>query len=152
MTRLSLKDIYATDTNLQEDGAWITLAPGAEFKVARSNSKRSEDALKKARAPYLTVIESCNRRKVDIPRDVQDKINLEWVVNGLLVDWRGDLMRDADTGEEIRFSPETARELLADESMAELMLDILKASMDVSNYRSPEMKQRIQGGDLGDNV
>lgn len=108
--KTNIHAIFSTDKNLEEDGAWVEVSGfyGLKIKVRRM---RSEKAIK---AYERIIIEMFGEGKLRKPTDINADQSLEIIkrqlAEAVLIDWTN--LRDTETGDEIEYSIETAKELM----------------------------------------
>lgn len=108
--KTNIHAIFSTDKNLEEDGAWVEVSGfyGLKIKVRRM---RSEKAIK---AYERIIIEMFGEGKLRKPTDINADQSLEIIkrqlAEAVLIDWKN--LRDTETGDEIEYSIETAKELM----------------------------------------
>ncbi|WNL50650.1 tail assembly chaperone [Ruegeria phage RpAliso] len=106
----NIHTIFATDAKLEEDGAWVDVNGfyGLKIKVRRLRSDAA------AKAYERIVIETFGEGKLRKPSDINAEQSLEilkrQLAEAILIDWEN--LRDTETGEDIPFSVEVARELM----------------------------------------
>lgn len=106
----NIHTIFSTDKNLEEDGAWVDVNGfyGLKIKVRRLRSEASTKAYDRI------VMETFGEGKLRTAKDIDQSQSLELLkrqlAEAVLIDWKN--LRDADTGEDIPFSVETALELM----------------------------------------
>ena len=122
-------DTYKTDKTKEEEGVWQTMADGSRWRIARSTSDRGSKALRNAQREFKTLLRQCEQRDSDVPTSVTDKINLNWVVNGIVTDWEGVTGPDE---EPLSFSVENVKQVLID--LPEINLEVLRHSMTLAHY------------------
>lgn len=125
---------YKTDKKLENEGAWVTLADGSEWKIRRGTSNASQTALRNAQKPHQTLIRQCEMRGDPLPEAIQDEININWVANGLVTDWKG----VTDENEEpLNYATEACKKVLGD--LPDVMMEILLASGRSAQYRAASL-------------
>lgn len=108
--KTNIHTIFSTDKNLEEDGAWVEVNGfyGLEIKVRRMRSDASMKAYEKI------VKETFGEGKLRTPNDINKDQSLDilkrQLAEAVLIDWKN--LRDAETGEDIPYSPEVAIELM----------------------------------------
>lgn len=110
MVKTNIHTIFHTERNLEEDGAWVDVNAfyGLKIKVRRL---RSEAALK---AYERIVLETFGEGKLRTPTDINKDQSLDilkrQLAEAVMIDWKN--LRDAESGEDIPYSVETALELM----------------------------------------
>ena len=132
-------DVYHTDKKREEDGTWVTLADGSKWLIARGRSARSRKALRDAERPYQNLIRQNERTGRSMPDEVQDKIHLEWAVNGLVLNWDGVTGPD---GQVLEFSADNLRKVLTD--LPDLFLEIVQQASEVTNFHSEKEEEEVK--------
>lgn len=144
--KTNLHKQYITDEDKQENGVWYDVENGVSFKVRRISSKASIKARKESEAKYTV-----NLRNAKLSDDQMEEIALHQLAFGILSDWKGIMQdskeKDEDGNfiqEEIVFSPETAKELLRDEDLAELRLELVQISFERDNFKNADDKEAVK--------
>lgn len=127
---------YQTDKKREEEGTWAEMPDGSEWKLARASSKRSQQARKKAEQPHRSLLQRCERMGTPIPEEIEDEINMEWMANGVVLDWKG---VTGPSGDELEFTDANVRQVLTD--LPDLTLDVVRASGNIANYRQQEIEE-----------
>ena len=120
---------YKTDSEAEDNGAWIDWGEGAKLKIARvgnPNYQRRAQALMK---PHRHA-----RDRGTISDDVQTSIITQCLAETGLVDWEG---VEFD-GKPIKYSPKAAEKLLNE--LKDFREDILLVANDLSNFRADEIE------------
>ena len=118
--RKSVRELYATDSELKESGVWVDLNGQMSVKIRATGNKKHQELLNKLKKPYAYQF-----RKGSVDPDIELKINLKAMCRTILVDWKGFIDEE---GKEMTFSPDTALALLSDKDYEELAGDILLAA------------------------
>ena len=107
----NLQAIFATNKDLEEDGAWVEVNGiyGLEIKVRRMKSKASTKAGERLMTELLGGGKI--RKPDDIDPDDMRDLTRRQIAEAVLIDWKN--IRDIDTGDQIPYSQEAAYELLA---------------------------------------
>lgn len=108
--KTNIHSIFATNKNLEEDGAWVEVNGfyGLKIKVRRMRSDASMKAYERIVKEVFG--EGKLRTPTDINPDQSMDILKRQLAEAVLIDWKN--LRDAETGEEIEYSYEVARELM----------------------------------------
>lgn len=114
------------DTDKESNGIWREFVPGLEFKVARSGNAAYRAEAAKVLAPYAG-------RGSSGPRDIEMQPVLAPVMaKHILKGWRG---LEDESGAEIVYSPEKAKEILEDPAHIDLFEQVLIWAADNEAYR-----------------
>jgi hypothetical protein len=108
--RTNIHGIFGTNSKLEEDGAWVEVNGlyGLKIKVRRL---RSTVVQKHTEALFLEMFGEGNLRKPgDIGVEQTEELLKRQLAESVLIDWKN--LRDEETGDEIPFDLETARELM----------------------------------------
>lgn len=127
---MSTFSTYKTDRKKEEEGEWVQMADGSRWKIARAASHRARKAIRDAQRPYMTVIRQCEQRDEMLPADVDDKINVDWAVNGIVIDWKGVTGPD---GKEMKFNEKNLRFVLTE--LPDLLREVIAQASRASNFR-----------------
>lgn len=108
--KTNIHSIFQTAKNLEEDGAWVEVNGfyGLKIKVRRMRSEASMKAYE--RIVKETFGEGKLRRPQDLDRDQSFDILKRQLAEAVLIDWVN--LRDTETGDEIPYSVDVARELM----------------------------------------
>jgi len=125
-----IKKSYGTDLKLETEGKWFPLAlmDGVHVKVARAGNPSYKKALKRLYKPYTQKL----RKNQDISSEIEDRIQLDLIVQTLLKDWKG---MPGEKGAEVKYSSDLARELLADPELKELREEIIGFSEEFGAFQ-----------------
>jgi hypothetical protein len=128
--RTNLHKIFATDSRLEEEGAWVVVNDflGLSVKVRRMRSDAANRAYEKLIRETLG--EGKLRKPEEITADQSVDLLKTHLAQNILCDWKG--LRDADTGEEIAYSVECSRELMDVKDFREF---VLQAANERDTYR-----------------
>lgn len=119
---------FQTDSNLEEDGAWISIGDEASLKIARLGNRAYRDAFQKRIKPYRRQI-----RTQTMDDKIAEKIMIECLAETILLDWSG--MED-DKGQKIAYSSAKAQEYLkAYKDFRELVVEL---ASEMENFRQQE--------------
>lgn len=128
--------IFQTDQNLEEDGAWVEINElyGLKIKVRRLRS----DAVLKAfeRIVRETYGEGQLRKPDDLTADQGQEVLKRQLAEAVLIDWKN--LRDTNTGEEIPYSKEMARELMEIKDFREF---VYQAANERETFRQKNQKE-----------
>jgi len=133
MSKMDLKQIkqsYGTNLTTESEGQWfpLILIEGAHVKVARAGNPAYKKALKRLYKPYTKQL----RRGKDVAPEVEDRIQINLLVDTLLKDWKG---LPGEDGKEVPYSKETAKLLLTDPELKELKEEIIGYSEEFEAYQ-----------------
>ncbi len=125
-----IKKSYGTDLKAEVEGQWFDLAliDGVKVKVARAGNPNYKKALKRLYKPYTKQL----RRGKDIAQDVEDRIQLDLLLDTLLKDWAG---MPGEDGKDVPYSKKVAKELLMDPELKELKEEILGFTEEFEAYQ-----------------
>lgn len=110
----NLHNIFATDESLEEQGAWVTVNDllGIKIKIRRLRSDAVVKAFERiVRETYNSEEgENLIRNPDGMTEDQAMTVLKRQLAEAVIVDWKG--VRDAQTGKEIPYSPQTALQLM----------------------------------------
>jgi hypothetical protein len=108
--KTNIHSIFSTAKNLEEDGAWVEVNGfyGLKIKVRRMRSDASMKAYERIVKEVFG--EGKLRTPGDINADQSMDVLKQQLAEAVLIDWKN--LRDAETGEDIPYSYEVARELM----------------------------------------
>lgn len=115
-----------TNLDLESEGVWVELGEGARIKVARMNNPRHSAALRRITKPYRRQIEAGT-----LNEDISYRLIGEALAEGILLDWEG----LTDNGEEIKYSPKTAKDLLTNPQLRDFRGQVEAAATDAEQFR-----------------
>lgn len=132
----SIFEALATDAEAEENGKWFeNVFPGVSLKLRRGTSKKAISARQSALQRHT------KRAKNGVfSEKVQKDILIEALVNGVIVDWKGNAMRDAEGA--IAYSPEAAIRLLTE--LPNLRMAVATISDNMDNFRV-EVAEELAG-------
>lgn len=131
--KTNLHAIFATNPAMVEEGAWVEVNAlyGLSVKVRRMRSEAATKAYEKM------VREEMGEGKLRTPKDLGKEASADLmtkhIAQNILVDWKN--MRDAESGDEIEYSPALAYELLSDPSMSDFRDFVLQAASERDTFR-----------------
>ncbi len=128
--KTNLHKQFQTDSSKEEQGVWVDFEDGVAVRVRRLSSKASQKAREKAEAPYKARLRS---GKLD--DDTAELIAIHQLARGVISDWKG--LKDAD-GKDIPYNPDTAFEILSDDSLKDFRGEILQISLERDAYKADE--------------
>jgi hypothetical protein len=128
--RTNLHKIFATDTRLEEEGAWVVVNDfvGLSVKVRRMRSDAANRAYE--RLIRETLGEGKLRKPDEITADQSVDLLKQHLAQNILCDWKG--LRDEETGVEIPYSIECSRALMDIKDFREF---VLQAANERDTYR-----------------
>lgn len=103
-------DNFKSDEKLESEGKWADIAPGVQMKIRRLRSKPVSDARKKIYGPHERAMNG-----KDLPEKIETMCTIRLLSEAVVVDWRGDEMKDEATGQPIPFTVENAAAVFGDE-------------------------------------
>lgn len=124
---------YRTDRAAEEEGVWVSLDGQTSVRVARSNSKRFAEALKKYRKPHLQAI-----RSGTLSEDQADAIIVAAVAEAVLLDWKG-LKED---GKDVPATLENRIRVLTE--YRDFRNVVAELAADMANFRTSEIEADAQ--------
>jgi hypothetical protein len=135
---MSLYDRYGTNKELEENGVWVEFGDGVQLLLARIKSQRSLSAKKAAEKPYREVLRNASRMGKEVTEDIQTRIALNWLVNGVVLDWKEVTDR---TGKKLKFSPDNARDLFED--LPDFLDDVVFAASSQATYQEAADREAV---------
>lgn len=131
---MDIFDTYATDENLERDGAWVELSPTAKLKVARSNTAEY--------AKLLNKLADERRPELDLGGDVAEQVSTEILVEvmaqTILRDWQGLTFKKVP----MPYSVENAKKLLG---VRDFRVRVAQISDERAHYRIKEEAEQGNG-------
>ena len=128
---LDLFSQFATDENLENNGAWHEIGGGAELLVARGGNRRY--------AKLLTKLVEQNKRILDGNDEVadakSDEIMVQVLAETILLDWK----KVSFKGKALTYSVENAKKVLG---MREFRKLVAKLADDQEAYKLQEEKEQ----------
>ena len=132
---------YYTSKEKEEEGAWVTLMDGSEWKLSRTSSKRAQEALRKAQQPFQNITQRADRRGGQVPTEIQDQININWIMNGIVQEWKGVTDRE---GKEVPCSKENkakVRQILMD--IPDMQVDLILEAAKAAHYQEEQDENNL---------
>lgn len=125
------------DKEATQDGVWVDMGGGAEFKLASTHSAKFTKAFQTAMKPYT-------KTHRQVPEAEQERIMNRCVANHILLDWKGVFDGEDKNGEGIPlpYSMENALTLLTE--MDWVRESILKEAADLENYKQHSEAETIK--------
>lgn len=125
---------FATNHDLEIEGAWVDIGEGAKLLIARIGNDRYAKYLDKAYKPYRKM-----QRTNSIPEDLARKIFIAALANTVLVGWEGFV---DDNGVEIPYTVENAIAKLTEfKDFRELVAEI---GSEASTFRDEEIAEEVE--------
>jgi len=128
--KTNIHAIFATDTHLEEDGAWVEVNDfyGLKIKIRRLRS----DAVVKQFEKIIreTYGDGKLRKPDDLTSAQSDEVLRRQLAEAVLIDWTG--LRDAETGDDIPYSKETSYQLMGIKDFREF---VYQASNERTTFR-----------------
>lgn len=125
---MGLYDAYALDPAVLNEGIWVEMREGAQFKIRSDSSERVKKwAMQRAKGQRQLIIAN----EGILPSHITDKNEIDLCAEVVLSDWR--FVTDR-TGAELPFNVNTARQVMTD--LPSLRKDILLASATEAAYRA----------------
>lgn len=130
LPQTNIHAIFATDTSLEEDGAWVTVNDfyGLQIKIRRLRS----DAVIKAFEKIVreTYGDGKLRKPGDLNPEESDDILRKQLAEAVLIDWKG--LRDSETGEDIEYTKDMSYQLMGIKDFREF---VYQAANERSTFR-----------------
>lgn len=114
-----------SDADAEENGKWVDVAPGIQWKMRRLRSKTVSAARRKIYGPQERAMNG-----KELPDAIETMCTIRLLSEAVVTDWRGEEMKDEETGQPIPFSKETCATLLSD---AETGKDLRALVISLSN-------------------
>lgn len=134
--KTSLHKNYAVSSDLEENGAWTAFDGGVNLKIRRLNSAASLGARRVAEDLYKDELRGSGDKS-----DVNQKIAIYQFANGVITDWD---LTDAETGEAIPYTAETAIEILSDPEMKEFAFELFLKSNNRATFHADNVKADVK--------
>ncbi len=110
---------FKVNKDKAENGVWFEFAPGFSLKVARFNSPKVQNYMRKKQKPYLRQI-----NKGTLDEETSRNILRKTLSKFCLLGWKGLI---DDDGKEIKYSEEKAFELLAEPDFLSEVIEIVQS-------------------------
>lgn len=123
---MDIRKAFAVDKSKELDGVWVQLDADTRILVARLGNERYRKVLREGMAPYRKAIKADT-----LSEDVQDKIMVDALVEGVLLDWEG----MAENGKTLPYSKDTARRLLSDPALKDFRDFVVEVSNEQSLFK-----------------
>lgn len=139
MVKIKALQVFRTDEDAEENGKWVPIADGVEFKIRRLRSKTVNKARERIYGPHERAM---GARRKELPEAIELLCTVSLLAESVIVDWRGEGMVD-DDGNAVPFSVDTAKELLSDpETGKDLRSTVIQLSTDGELFSpdSPDVK------------
>jgi hypothetical protein len=132
-------DAYGTDLDLEENGVWVELMKGAEFKICAFGNKAHKKILERLRKPYAAQI-----RRGTLDEDIDENIHVQAIAKTILVDWKGEAIVDPDTLKPMKYSYDNALKLLRDERLKRLKGQIVNVALEQETFKLTEEEESVK--------
>ena len=118
------------DPELSEEGVWVTGAYNGQLdiKVRRTKSQHAQDVRRRIFKPY--------RNMSRIPEAKNDELNMQWVAEGLLVDWRA-----ADSADDAPPDCTTENALAAFDADPDLLDEVVMFAAEAETFRRERIEE-----------
>lgn len=124
----------AKDPNLANGGVWHNLDETTRIKVAKLNNPRFLEAVR------ARIEEAKTNGVGELTEDEKERITLEAMAEGVLVDWEGFTLG----GEEYPYSYENALKLLSAPQLADLKETVSRLSIGDEIFRSQQVEEDLK--------
>ena len=126
---MSLYSRFGFDQKLADQGNWIPVGEGVEFKLRRMNSTFVQEKKKELESPH----EALQRSGGEIPEDVMKGILMNLLAQSVILDWRNVTDRDNNV---IPFTIEAAKNLLKE--LPDLIGLLISLSADRDHFKKKQ--------------
>ena len=131
----NIKDLYGTDSRLENEGAMVEFRGGIQIRVRSENStivrEYANRLLKKQRQLYMA-------NNGIVPPGISDKNDIALCTNVLITGWKNVIGED---GKEVEFTPQNVERLMTD--YPALRRDVMFAARTDETFR--EVKEAMEG-------
>lgn len=124
-------NVFKTDTVKTDEGVWCPIDSETDIKIARYGNKVFQRAFQREMKPYKQLID---RGALD--DDTADKILVNAIAEGILLDWRG--MKK--NGEDLPYSRSAAIDILLDKSLRDFRALVVELAQDMQLFRETEIE------------
>lgn len=126
---MNLKQIFGTNKNKSEEGAWVPIAPDVSIKVKRAGQSNKGFMFESARLtkPYQRQIAAGT-----IDFDKLREINITCYAKHIVVDWKG----VRENGKEVPFSQEKFIEF--SNLCPDFFAEVMTAATEIQNFQDAE--------------
>lgn len=129
-----------SDEALEAEGKFAEVAPGVEFKIRRIRSKPVMDARRKIYGPHERAMAG-----KDLPEKIETMCTIRLLSEAVVVDWRGEEMKDDETGEPVPFTTENAAALFSDPETGKDLRSVVLNLANDGDFYAPEDTQADTG-------
>lgn len=123
---MSLYKRFGYSQTLADEGAWVPIGEGVEFKLRRMTSPLVQSKRRELEQPF----EALQRSGGEIPEDQMKMIFRKLLSSAIILDWKN--VEDRN-GAMMSFSPAKAEELLTD--LPDLISLLISLSVERANFR-----------------
>lgn len=134
MAKLDIFKQFAVDESKETEGAWISLTPETKLLVARAGNRNYARLLAKLVEQHRSQIDSNDEA---VSEEVTEMIMTEVMAKSILLGWEGVLYK----GEELPYSPETAKQLLA---LKDFRKQVAQFADNFDNYRAQSEEATVK--------
>jgi len=127
--KVDITKVFSTDSELERKGVWVEIgAKGETVRVARMYNPEYSAALRGSMQPY--------KRKVSGGRSNEDSLEIMIAVEAetILLDWRG----FTESGEEVKYSVEKAKQYLR---LKDFRMLILEIAGNMETFKAQEVEE-----------
>lgn len=125
-------DNLRVDPEKANEGTWVPYRGGAKLKLAKFMNKEMQDYRVQKSLEHAKLLQEGGEEADKVAEDV----TLHCLAHFVLKDWEG----FSRGGEEIEYSPELGKEILADEQFADFRDDVINLASSRDNYRPEDLK------------
>ncbi len=126
-------DYWRTSREAEETGQWVQAPDGSRWRLRRASSTAAQAGIREAELPHLATIRSCERRGIDLPEELAERLIVEKLVRGIVVAWEGVTGPD---GQPLAFTPDNVRRVLSD--LRDLRMFLVEAAGTFATFHERE--------------
>lgn len=125
-------DIFETNEEKSNEGVWCPIDAVTDIKIARYGNRIFQRALKRVMKPHKVMID-----RGTLDDDTADKLLVEALAEGILIDWRGMTRKGAP----LEYSRSAAVDVLTDKRLRDFREMVVMLSQDMQLFRDEEIDE-----------
>ncbi len=130
---MNIRQQYATNPVLEEEGTWVQIGPGARLLVARLGNNRYRTAFKRLSKPHQAQLD-----RGALPDEIQEQILVKAMSETILLGWEG----LEENGQPLPYSKDAALRLLGE--LKDFREDVLTIARQAEGYRLQQLEEETK--------
>lgn len=123
---------FKTDVKKSDEGVWCPVDTTTDIKIARYGNRTFQRALKRVMKPHKVMID-----RGTLDDDMADKLLVEAMAEGILIDWRG----MTENGAPLEYTKSEAIKVLLNKELRDFRELVVSLSQDMQLFRDEEIEE-----------